>query len=592
MHCPNINSPQWKSLVNKIGENNAWREFLKYGDAVYDRQQPNESDLPQNVVDAGLKSVDILQSSKAEQVFAKGEKNKWSLDKILTELQVPKEQIDLIKEYNITDRAQIITNLLSDYSYTVEINISKDRIKDAFANVWVDEYPDKKIGDFVTIDNKEWKILGKRFEDDSWGKSGLDEREAFIVGNEGEPTQGYSSLTVQGGTNYTENEVATPAITPNIKGHAQFATDKGIGWFRSDDRVSQKGTGIYTKEQADKDLKEGKISQFQYDMASENFGKESPTETDTKTRRILEVQSDLFQKGRGLEQLTNESKEPFFVLNGYEYHANDYDGEFMYSKRENKKTTRDKEYQYIDIEEDEYLKAQSEFKKQNKKIFDTPSNQFLQLLNKGNNWVTFFVKSIIQDSAKKGYEKVVFPTGATAYKIESGGNTIEDFIKNKEDRIKKLEKELETLPKTENRKYVLYSIDEEDGSDVSEVFDTLKEAEEFQQRNSGWTFADEKIGLSGRGRKILEIEQLKREIEDAKKGASGLAATAKFYETSVNNVLNKQYGKENIKQITDEYGNTWNELTIAPARDTGRVLLSIKTKSTEQIAKGINKKLI
>ena len=26
--CPNINSPEWKSLVNKIGENNAWREFL------------------------------------------------------------------------------------------------------------------------------------------------------------------------------------------------------------------------------------------------------------------------------------------------------------------------------------------------------------------------------------------------------------------------------------------------------------------------------------------------------------------------------------------------------------------------------------
>jgi hypothetical protein len=36
------------------------------------------------------------------------------------------------------------------------------------------------------------------------------------------PTQHYSNLTVPGGTNYTENEIATPAITPNIKGHAQF----------------------------------------------------------------------------------------------------------------------------------------------------------------------------------------------------------------------------------------------------------------------------------------------------------------------------------------------------------------------------------
>ena len=32
MHCPNINSPEWKSLVNKIGDTNAWREFFKYGD--------------------------------------------------------------------------------------------------------------------------------------------------------------------------------------------------------------------------------------------------------------------------------------------------------------------------------------------------------------------------------------------------------------------------------------------------------------------------------------------------------------------------------------------------------------------------------
>ena len=55
------------------------------------------------------------------------------------------------------------------------------------------------------------------------------------------------------------------------------------------------------------------------------------------------------------------------------------------------------------------------------KLFDytnTNQNQFLQLLNKDNNWVTFFVKSIVQDSAKKGYEKVLFPTGNTASKIE------------------------------------------------------------------------------------------------------------------------------------------------------------------------------
>ena len=65
-----------------------------------------------------------------------------------------------------------------------------------------------------------------------------------------------------------------------------------------------------------------------------------------KTRRILEIQSDLFQKGRDRENLV--------------FYGNNL------------------------------------------------GNQFLQLLNKDNNWVTFFVKSIMQDSAKKGYEKYYF----------------------------------------------------------------------------------------------------------------------------------------------------------------------------------------
>jgi hypothetical protein len=31
MICPNITSPEWKALVNKVGENRAWKEFLIYG---------------------------------------------------------------------------------------------------------------------------------------------------------------------------------------------------------------------------------------------------------------------------------------------------------------------------------------------------------------------------------------------------------------------------------------------------------------------------------------------------------------------------------------------------------------------------------
>lgn len=68
------------------------------------------SQADQNRVNFGLKAVEILQSDKAKQVFEKGEKNKWDLDRILTELQIPKEQKQLILDLGITDREEIISN--------------------------------------------------------------------------------------------------------------------------------------------------------------------------------------------------------------------------------------------------------------------------------------------------------------------------------------------------------------------------------------------------------------------------------------------------------------------------------------------------
>jgi len=147
-----------------------------------------------------MKSVTILQSSKGEEVFRKGDKNNWTIDKMLQELQVPKEQQELIKSFNTRNREEILTSLLANYSYTVEVNTASH----------------------------------------TQGQGSFDMEpgipfEATLGHDAGENTSYYSNLTVPGGTNYTENEIATPAITPSIKGHAQFATDNGIGWFRSDE---------------------------------------------------------------------------------------------------------------------------------------------------------------------------------------------------------------------------------------------------------------------------------------------------------------------------------------------------------------------
>ena len=79
----------------------------------------------------------------------------------------------------------------------------------------------------------------------------------------------------------------------------------------------------------------------------------------------------------------------------------------------------------------------------------------------------FFISSIIQDSAKKGHEKVLFPSGNTASKIE-GHTTLEEFKKQKEDRIKELEEQKEEYDKLnkelkkEHLYLISYGLDEEE----------------------------------------------------------------------------------------------------------------------------------
>ena len=96
-----------------------------------------------------------------------------------------------------------------------------------------------------------------------------------------------------------------------------------------------------------------------------------------KVRRVMEVQSDLFQKGRDRKDLVTKNYEnsPISLSENYGEPI-DYDefGEPIYEEISQKNT--DKE------------------------------NQFLQLLNKDNNWVTFFIKSIVQDSAKQTITEV------------------------------------------------------------------------------------------------------------------------------------------------------------------------------------------
>jgi len=502
-----------------------------------------------------LKAVEILLSDKAKQIFEKGNKNNWDLDKILTELDVPKDQKQLILNLGKTNIEEIITDLLANYSYTVKINTAKDNIaqtssrRDELQFTVGDNY--YTSFDSLTSDEKIYKKDDNKItkkEYDNARELHIKEYDKTLISR---PTQHYSNLTVPGGTNYTENEIATPAITPSIKGHAQFATDQGIGWFRSDDRQVNLG-GAELSEEYKPDIEQlpngkwevsylpitggRKLEFFKTEQEAKDFVKDITKTSDEKTRRILEVQSDYFQKLRKK-----------FTFNNIIYRLDD---------RSKQGTSYYKNG--VDITKQEYNKAFEDF------IYEGGDNQFLALLHKGDNWVTFFVKSIIQDSAKKGYEKVLFPSGNTASKVE-GHTTLEEFKKQKEDRIKEINKlkanslsykEIQEKGKYLQDKFGFKSIEEQEGIDNSKEEDYNNQ---IIDRNNKFD---------------NEINQLKQELETVEKeGFGALKPIFNFYENTVTNILNKQYGKENVNQVTDEYGNTWNEITINQARELQNVLL-------------------
>jgi len=91
-----------------------------------------------------LKAIDILQSPKADEIFRKGDKNNWNIDKILTELAIPKEQKQLILGLGITDREQIALELASNYSYSVEINTTLEHFNET-------NYEDDAFGGIIRI---------------------------------------------------------------------------------------------------------------------------------------------------------------------------------------------------------------------------------------------------------------------------------------------------------------------------------------------------------------------------------------------------------------------------------------------------------
>ena len=228
------------------------------------------------------------------------------MNKILTELQIPKEQRALLLDLGIKDREQLALELASSYSYSIEINTAKEKpIKqlsldspesfiDEFGNEYTRDYSDTHEGfDYF----KNGNLITKQQFDKEYQDS-LDD----VVENQN--TQHYSNLTVPGGTNYTENAIQTPNIinrsTAHIKDFANGIANM-LGWFRSDEKSNLSTRMRYLEEYRSTEEEHEELQRL-YEIQRQGIT--------SKTRRILEVQSDLFQKGRDKEDLiSNNIKE-------------------------------------------------------------------------------------------------------------------------------------------------------------------------------------------------------------------------------------------------------------------------------------------
>ena len=495
-------NPEQIHILGNKQDIEGFKKFTAAPSKVDEKGQGLLFNLASPEINYQLKAISIINKNLPKiQQWEKQIKDPNALwNKIQKDLQVPQAQIELLRNSEGSSVEDKLLSFSANYSFSVESNVIRHK--------------NHKIGE-ILIDPE----TGEEFE--------VTEEAALtrsVTG--GDPVQHYSNLTVAGGTNYTENEISTPLITPSIKGHAQFSTDNGIGWFRSDEQVE--GGKYY----------EGGV------FEGEMIGATTEGGTPTKTRRILELQSDLFQKGRDKNQLVDKLR---ININKGDVI---YNGEqFMYSQSSNfysKKPANEMGTENrIEITKEEYENAV----KNNQNVYvntETENqNQFLQLLNKDNNWVTFFVKSIIQDSAKKGYEKVLFPRLDTIIQIESAGQ-----YKN----YKEAEKEMKSS-KWQEKEDVFIEKAKEYKDEIA-LIQTEKDFNSEKKQKEYTTLL--------KGQENNRIAHHAHQIT--------LLSVAEFYENTVTNILSKTY---NVETITDEYGNTWNEVKIDPVRDASPIVFSL-----------------
>lgn len=244
-------------VLNKIDQKR--KDLGLYEDQLSAEILDQEILPPDEQVQYKFRVINALQSSNVREPKLD---NLQGFYNDLIKQGIPNQQIDLVKDI-LSDvkgkvtKEDIIRELLLRYSYGVEVRISlqnnqySPNTTDSFRyNGW---YYSKGYSNDIYGNNQQI-FIKIRIADESlnpWDgpdfydydtETDISKEEYYsileIVHPTNTPTQYYSNLTVPGGTNYQEVEIRTLGIVPSIKGHAQFSTKEGIGWFRASDRVT------------------------------------------------------------------------------------------------------------------------------------------------------------------------------------------------------------------------------------------------------------------------------------------------------------------------------------------------------------------
>lgn len=285
---------------------------------------------------------------------------------------------------------------------------------------------------------------------------------------------------------------------------------------------------------------------------------------DNKTRRVIEVQSDLYQKGN-LENMVQPSQQEIDAVNSY-YGLKGKD-KYTLDKLPPKSDLRDIAKYGLEggSTEQSALKA---------------GNKNLQKLQQYNDPTAHFrmIREEIKKAAQDGKTKLQFPTGETAMKIEGLGQDNAWFKPNpnesaNENWIKLLPEDLKVGDAVSNSNY-----------DDWIITDVLGDGKFKAVPKSN--LLSKEIEALQKGTKLPERSADLRSINDASEtfDISGKVDTNnpiyKFYEKDVQKYLNKFGGK----RVVDDKGVSWIEIPIAkeqgqaPVEAFGKVQLGLLFK--------------